>query len=82
MKEFIKKEVKSLLLEIIRFIIYSGLIVVISKYILVSTLRKLAETLNFKAKTIGNIAGVATSMPEFLTVVTASIRGLARHKYI
>lgn len=71
-----------MLLEIIKFIIYSGLIVIISKYILVSTLRRLAETLNFKAKTVGDIAGIATSMPELLTVATASIRGLTRDKCI
>ena len=75
-------EDKILLFEILKFIIYSGLIVIISKYILVITLRKLAETLNFKAKTVGDIAGAATSMPELLTVMTASIKGLARDKYI
>ena len=63
-------------LEIIKFIFYSILIVAISKYILVSTLRKLAESLDLKAKTIGNIAGYATSVPEFLTITTSSIRGL------
>ncbi len=63
-------------LEIIKFIIYSGLIVIISKYILVTTLRKLAENLNLKAKTVGNIAGYATSVPELLTIVTASLSGL------
>lgn len=62
--------------EIIKFIIYSILIVVISKYILVTTLRKLAESLNLKAKTVGNIAGYATSVPEFLTITTSSLRGL------
>lgn len=64
-------------LEIIKFIIYSGLIVIISKYILVSTLRKLAESLNLKAKTVGDVAGYATSVPEFLTITTSSLRGLA-----
>ena len=49
---------------------------------MVLALRKLAETLNFKAKTVGNIAGIATSIPELLTVGTASIRGLARDKCI
>ena len=34
-----------------------GSIVLISKYILVKTLRKLAENMNLKPKTIGNIAG-------------------------
>ena len=49
--------------EFIKFIIYSGLIVLISKYILVTTLRRLAKTLNLKPKTVGDIAGYATSMP-------------------
>ena len=62
--------------EIIKFIIYSGLIVLISKYILVTTLRKLAEALNLKAKTVGDIAGYATSVPELLTITTSSLRGL------
>ncbi len=66
-----------MLLEIIKFIFYSILIVVISKYILVMTLRKLAENLNLKAKTVGDIAGYATSVPEFLTITTSSIRGLS-----
>ena len=48
----------------------------ISKYILVSTLRKLAEALNLKAKTVGDIAGYATSVPELLTITTSSLRGL------
>lgn len=63
-------------LEIIKFIIYSGLIVLISKYILVTTLRKLAEALNLKAKTVGDIAGYATSVPELLTITISSLRGL------
>ena len=62
--------------EFIKFIIYVGVIVAISKYILVTILRKLAENLNLKAKTIGNIAGVATSVPELLTVTISSIKGL------
>ena len=71
-----------LLLEIIKFIIYSALVVVISKYVLVKTLRRFAEHLDFKAKTVGEIAGIATSVPEFLTVTTSSVRGFARSKYI
>ena len=65
-----------MLVEIIKFIVYSGLIVLISKYILVTTLRKLAEVLNLKAKTVGDIAGYATSVPELLTITTSSLRGL------
>ncbi len=66
-----------MLIEILKFIIYSILIVIISKYILVKILRKLAESLDLKAKTIGNIAGYATSVPEFLTITTSSLRGLS-----
>ena len=66
-----------MLIETIKFIVYSGLIVLISKYILVTTLRKLAEALDLKAKTVGDIAGYATSVPELLTITTSSIRGLA-----
>jgi len=65
-----------MLVEIIKFMIYSILIVAISKYILVTTLRKLAESLNLKAKTVGDIAGYATSVPELLTITTSSLRGL------
>lgn len=63
--------------EILQFIIYTGLIVIISKYILVKTLRNLAENLNLKSKTVGNIAGIATSVPELLTICASSYSGLA-----
>ena len=63
--------------EIIKFFVYSGLIAVISKYVLVVVLRKLAENLKLKAKSVGNISGAATSMPELLTITTSSIRGLS-----
>lgn len=63
-------------LEILKFIFYSGLIVIISKYVLTVTLRKLAENLDLKAKTVGSIAGVATSVPELLTIVMSSVKGL------
>ena len=43
--------------EFVKFVIYSGVIVLISKYILVRTLRNLAENLNLKPKTVGDIAG-------------------------
>lgn len=66
-----------MLIEIIKFIIYSIFIVIISKYVLVTTLRKLAESLKLKPKTVGNIAGYATSIPELLTITTSSIRGLS-----
>lgn len=66
----------NLLLEIFYFIIYSLLIVFVSKYILVTVLRRLAESLDLKAKTVGNIAGIATSMPELLSVSFSAIAGL------
>ena len=65
-----------LLWEIFQFILYTGLIVIISKYILVKTLRNLAENLRLKAKTVGNLAGVATSVPELLTICASSYSGL------
>lgn len=66
----------NLLFEIIKFIIYSLCIVGISKYILVPVLRKFAESINLKAKTVGNLAGVATSVPELLSVSFAAVTGL------
>lgn len=63
-------------IEILKFMIYSVLIVLISKYILVTTLRKLAENLNMRPKTVGNVAGIATSVPELLTVGVSSFNGL------
>ena len=65
-----------MLFEFLKFIIYSGLIVLISKFVLVTTLRKLAESMQLKSKTVGNIAGIATSIPELLTVTISSANGL------
>lgn len=65
-----------MVIEFLKFIIYSVVIVLISKYILVVTLRKLAEVLSLKPKTVGNIAGIATSMPELLTIAFSSFNGL------
>ena len=65
-----------LLIEIIKFLIYSIVIVVISKYALVRTLRKLGKLLKLKPKVIGNIAGIATSIPELLTVSFSALTGL------
>lgn len=65
-----------MLIEILKFILLSILIVLISKYVLVKVLRKLAESLNLSSKIVGNIAGVATSVPEFLTVVLSTLAGL------
>ena len=64
-----------MLLEIIKFISYSIFIVLISKYVLVGNLRRLAENLELKAKTIGTITGFSTSVPELLTVIVSCLRG-------
>ena len=77
MEILIIKEVrKILILEIIKFVIYSLAIVYISKQILIKLLRKLAEILDLTPKTVGSIAGAATSMPELLTVFFSSMQGL------
>ena len=65
-----------MLLEFIKFILYSFFIVIISKYILIETIRKLAYNLKINAKFVGNITGVATSIPEVLTITASSIKGL------
>ena len=65
-----------MIVEFIKFIFYSILIVLISKYILVTTIRKLAESWNLNPNTIGEISGYATSMPELLTVAIANFNGL------
>ena len=65
-----------LLIEIVKFIIFSIIIVLISKLILVKLLRKIAEILDLNPKSVGNVAGFATSMPELLTVFFSSMQGL------
>ena len=64
-----------ILIELIKFLLYSFAIVVISKYLLVPTLRKLSALLNLGPKASGNIAGIATSVPELLTVSFAAYAG-------
>lgn len=65
-----------MIIEIIKFFVYSLIIVAISKFILVKALRGLAENLNLGAKIVGEIAGIATSIPELLTVTIASFKGM------
>ncbi len=65
-----------LIFEVLKFVFFSLIIVYVSKDILVKLLRKLAEILDLKPKTIGDIAGLATSMPELLTVFFSSMQGL------
>ena len=66
----------NLFVEIIKFFVYSICIVLISKYVLVKILRKMGELLNLKPKMVGNIAGIATSIPELLTVSFSALTGL------
>lgn len=66
----------NLLIECVKFLLYSILIVLISKYILVKILRTIGKLLNLKPKVIGNIAGIATSIPELLTVSFSAWTGL------
>lgn len=63
-------------IEFIKFFILSFTIVLISKYALVKLLRNIAEVLKLKPKTVGNIAGIATSIPELLTVSLSAFTGL------
>ena len=65
-----------MIIEIIKFFVYSLIIVAISKFILVKALRGLAENLNLGAKIVGEIVGIATSIPELLTVAIASFKGM------
>lgn len=78
-KEIKKKQIKKGNLMIVEFIKLGGcsiLIVLISKYILANSLRNLAKAIEIKPKTIGNISGMATSIPELLTTTISGFKGL------
>ena len=64
------------LAEVVKFIVYCAAIVLISKYILAGTIRKIAQNLSLSAKNVGEVAGYATSVPELLTVAVSNINGL------
>ena len=64
-----------MILLVLKLFIYTFLIVVICKYVLVKYIRKLAEVLNLSPKTVGNISGIATSIPELLTVSFSAFTG-------
>lgn len=65
-----------LVFNLLKFIIYSTLIIIIAKNALVTVIRKLATALNLDSKIVGNIAGIATSMPELISVFFTSIQGM------
>ena len=67
---------QEILLEFTKFIFLAFIIVIIARYILVGLLRWLAETLGLKPRTVGNITGFATSVPEILTVSFSTGTGL------
>ena len=78
-KEIKKKQIKKgnfMIVEFIKLGICSVLIVLISKYILANSLRNLAKAIEIKPKTIGNISGMATSIPELLTTTISGFKGL------
>ena len=66
----------NLFFEIVKLIVELLIIILVSKNLLVPIIRKLGEKLKLKPHTIGNIAGIATSIPEFLTVTFSAVNGM------
>lgn len=66
----------SLILNLTEFVIYSILIVLVTKRFLIKALRQLASALDLDSKTVGDIAGVSTSMPELISVFFTSLKGM------
>lgn len=71
-----KEKPMTLILKLTQFIIYSILLVLITKNYLVKVLRKLASALDLDSKTVGDISGIATSMPELISVFFTSLQGM------
>ena len=65
-----------LILKLIEFIIYAMLIVFITKNILIKVLRTLANALDLDSKLVGDITGIATSMPEVISVFFTALNGM------
>lgn len=65
-----------MIVEFIKFILFALGIVITSKYLLVPILQKISLHLELSAKASGNIAGIATSVPELLTVIFSVASGL------
>lgn len=66
----------NLFFEIIKLIVELLIIIFVSKNLLVPIIRNLGKNLKLKPNTIGNIAGIATSIPEFLTVTFSAVNGM------
>ncbi len=66
----------NLILNLVEFIIYSILIVFVTKNFLIKVIRQLASALDLESKTVGDISGVATSMPEIISVFFTSLQGM------
>ena len=64
------------LFKLIEFIIYSMLVVLITKNFLIKILRTLANTFNLDSKVVGDITGFATSMPELISVCFTALAGM------
>lgn len=62
--------------EWILTILYAFLLVAVVKFILIKIIRKLGKLFQLKTKTIGNITGISTSIPELLTVSFSASSGL------
>ena len=65
-----------LILQLTEFVVYAVLIVLITKNFLIKVLRKLASALDLESKAVGDISGVATSMPEVISVFFTSLQGM------
>lgn len=65
-----------MIIEFIKLIFCSIAIVLTSKYLLANNLRKLSNNIKLTPKMIGNISGIATSIPEFLTSIVSGLNGL------
>ena len=66
----------NLILQLTEFVVYAVLIVLITKNFLIKVLRKLASALDLESKAVGDISGVATSMPEVISVFFISLQGM------
>ena len=64
------------LLKLVEFVIYSILIVFITKNFLIKILRTLAGVLDLDSKVVGDITGFATSMPELISVFFTALEGM------
>lgn len=65
-----------MLVELIKFLLLSICIVLITKFMLIPVLRKIIEELNLSNKVAGKIIGISTSLPELISAIVSSCSGL------